>query len=262
MSVESVYPSVLALSASLAAGLVGGFALMRRMSLAGDAVSHIALPGLGIALLLGIHPLVGAAITLLLGAVLIWRLERQTGLDTQTVVGVVFTASLALGGLLTPSEDLIAALFGGFRGLSTLEFVLALGLTAAILIALRHWKDQFILNLFSSELASATGLNRSRIDLVFSLIFTMTILVGLRFLGTLLAGALVVIPAAVARQWTSRLSPFLGISALISIGSVAFGMALAANLRLSQGPAVVAVAAGAFVFSLLVRGRLQTLPTP
>jgi ABC-type Mn2+/Zn2+ transport system permease subunit len=90
----------------------------------------------------------------------------------------------------------------------------------------------------------------------------MTILVGLRFLGTLLAGALVVIPAAVARQWTSRLSPFLGISALISIGSVAFGMALAANLRLSQGPAVVAVAAGAFVFSLLLRGRLQTLPTP
>src|SRR5260370_40758949 len=144
------------------------------MRLAGGAVSHLALPGLGIALLPGIHPLVGAAITLLLGGVLIWRLERQPGLDTQTVVGVVFTASLALGGLLTPSEDLIAALFGGFRGLSTLEFVLALGLTVAILIALRQWKDQFILNLFSSELTSATDLIRSSIDLVFSLVFTLS----------------------------------------------------------------------------------------
>src|SRR5260370_35959724 len=118
----------------------GGFALMRRMSLAGDAVSHIALPGLGIALLLGIHPLVRAAITLLLGAVLIWRLERQTGLDTQTVVGVVFPASFALGWLLTPSERLLAALFGGFRGLSTLEFLLAPGRRVASLTAFGHWK--------------------------------------------------------------------------------------------------------------------------
>jgi len=253
MSLHQVYPSVLALSAALAAGIVGGFALMRRISLAGDAVSHIALPGLGVALLVGIHPLIGAALTLLIGAVLIWRLETQTGLDTQTVVGVVFSASLALGGLITPNEDLIEALFGGFRGLSTLEFFLALCLTGAVLLALWHWRDPFVINLFSSELAAATGLNRSRLDLIFSLIFAMTVLVGLRFLGALLAGALVVIPAAVARQWTSRLSRFLAISALVSIGSVALGMALASNLHLNQGPAVVAVAAGAFTLSLALR---------
>jgi ABC-type Mn2+/Zn2+ transport system permease subunit len=255
MSLESVYPSVLALSAALAAGLVGGFALMRGMSLAGDAVSHIALPGLGVAMLVGVHPLLGGALTLLLGAVLIWRLETQTGLDTQTVVGVVFSASLALGGLITPNEDLIGALFGGFRGLSTLEFFVALLLTGTILLALWRWKDQFVINLFSSEMAAATGLNRSRVDLMFSLIFAMTVLVGLRFLGALLAGALVVIPAAVARQWTSRLSRFLTISALVSIGSVALGMALASNLHLNQGPAVVAVAAGAFALSLALRQR-------
>src|SRR5215469_11238224 len=101
MNLQWIYSVILALFAALAAGLVGGFALMRRMSLAGDAVSHIALPGLGLAFLLGINPLLGAAATLLLGALLIWRLERFTGLDTETVVGVVFTASLALGALLT-----------------------------------------------------------------------------------------------------------------------------------------------------------------
>src|SRR5262249_54694087 len=166
MSVQNLYASVLALSAALAAGIVGGFALMRRIGLAGDAVSHIALPGLGVALLVGINPLIGGALTLLIGAVLVLGLVAHTGLDTQAVVGVVFSASLALGGLITPSEDLIGALFGGFRGVSTLEFFLALTLTGAILLALWHWKDRFVINLFSSELAAATGLSRSRLDLM------------------------------------------------------------------------------------------------
>jgi ABC-type Mn2+/Zn2+ transport system permease subunit len=252
MTFESTSAVLLALFAALTAGLVGGFALMRRMSLAGDAVSHIALPGLGLALLLKINPLFGAAATLLLGALLIWRVETRTGLDPQTVVGVVFSASLALGALLTPHEDLEEALFGGFRMRSGVEFAAAAILTLAILAALRHWKDKLIINLFSPDLASATGLSRSRLDFVFALIFAMTVLVGLRFLGALLAGALIIIPAAVARQWTSRLSPFLAISALVSIASVGGGIALAAQSHVNQGPAVVTVASAAFIVSLFV----------
>jgi len=249
MTLESSYALVLALSAALTAGLVGGFALMRRMSLAGDAVSHIALPGLGLAFLLKINPLLGAAASLILGAVLIWRIQERTGLDPQTVVGVVFSASLGVGALLTPNEDLVEALFGGLRMPSALEFVAAAVLTLGILAALRHWKDKLIITLFSPDLASATGLSSSRLDLIFALIFAMTVLVGLRFLGALLAGALIIIPAAVARQWTSRLSPFLTISALVSVASVGGGIALAAQSHLSQGPAVVTVASAAFIVS-------------
>ena len=249
MSLESSYALVLALFAALTAGLVGGFALMRRMSLAGDAVSHIALPGLGLAFLLKINPLLGAAASLILGTVLIWRIQERTGLDPQTVVGVVFSASLGVGALLTPNEDLVEALFGGLRMPSALEFVAAAVLTLGILAALRHWKDKLIITLFSPDLASATGLSSSRLDLIFALIFAMTVLVGLRFLGALLAGALIIIPAAVARQWTSRLSPFLTISALVSVASVGGGIALAAQSHLSQGPAVVTVASAAFIVS-------------
>ena len=252
MTLESAYALVLALLAALTAGLVGGFALMRRMSLAGDAVSHIALPGLGLAFLLKINPLLGAAASLILGAVLIWRIEARSGLDPQTVVGVVFSASLGVGALLTPNEDLVEALFGGFRMPSALEFAADVILTLAILAALRHWKDKLIITLFSPDLASATGLSSSRLDLIFALIFAMTVLVGLRFLGALLAGALIIIPAAVARQWTSRLSPFLVISAVVSVASVGGGIALAARSHVSQGPAVVTVASAAFIVSFFV----------
>lgn len=253
MTLASSYSVLLALLAALTAGFVGGFALMRRMSLAGDAISHIALPGIGLALLLKVNPLIGAAATLLLGALLIWRIETSTGLDPQTVIGVVFSASLALGALLTPSKDMMEALFGGFPMPSTLEFVAASTLTFAILAALWHWRDGLVINLFSPDLAAVAGLKRSRLDLVFALIFAMTVLIVLRFLGALLAGALIIIPAAVARQWTSRLSPFLAISATVSIASVAGGLALAARSHVSQGPAVVAVASAAFIVSFFAR---------
>jgi ABC-type Mn2+/Zn2+ transport system permease subunit len=256
MNLESSYTIILALGAALAGGLVGGFALMRRMSLAGDAVSHIALPGLAAALLLNINPLLGALITLLLGALLIWRLEVRTRLDAEVVVGVVFSASLALGGLITPRDDLIEALYGGFRQPSDLEFASAAALTIAILVGLYRWKDGFVINLFSSELAVSIGLNRDRLNLVFSIIFAMTVLLVLRFLGALLAGALIVIPAAVAQQWTSRLYPFFTISAIVSLASVTVGGAIAAERHLSLGPAVVIVAAVAFLISVPF-GRLR-----
>jgi len=246
----SPYAILLALLAALAAGVVGAFAQMRRMALAGDAVSHIALPGLGLAFLLKIHPLLGAAATLAAGTLLIWQIERRTRLQTETVIGVVFATALAVGALVTPSEDLIEALFGGFRAPSLAEVAIAGALGTAVLAALVRWKDAFVLNLFSRELAAATGLHRGKLDLLFLALFATTVLLGLRFLGALLAGALIAIPAAAARQWVHRLTPFLVLSAALSTSSVAAGIAIARLKGLAEGPVVVSVAAILFVASL------------
>jgi zinc transport system permease protein len=247
---------VLALLAALAAGIAGAFAQMRRMALAGDAVSHIALPGLGLAMLFGIHPLLGAASTLLFGTLLVWLAERRTGLQTEAIIGVVFTTSLAVGALVTPNEDLIEALFGGFRKPSILEFIFAASLSLVVLAGLARWKDALVLNLFSQELAAATGLNRARLDLIYLALFSATVLLGLRFLGSLLAGALIVIPAAAARQWARRLGPFLALSAALSLCSVAAGIAIAQTEHVAEGPVVVSVASAAFVVSLATRRSL------
>jgi len=96
----------LALSATmaLAAGLVGCFAVMRRMALAGDALSHVALPGIGIALALHIHPLFGAAAMLLFAGLLVWAIEERSHLALETIIGVVFSAALAVGSLMRSEE--------------------------------------------------------------------------------------------------------------------------------------------------------------
>ena len=124
VTTSETYSIVLVLLTALAAGLIGSFALMKRMSLAGDAVSHIALPGLGVAMLLKINPLIGAGIALLLGTLLIWQLQKRATMTADVVIGVIFSAALAIGTVLTPSEDLVEALFGGFQGLTFFWFVI------------------------------------------------------------------------------------------------------------------------------------------
>src|SRR5690349_10612258 len=97
----------LALAMALASGILGSFAVMRKMALASDPISHIALPGLAIALLLNINPLVGAGAALLIGALIIWSLEKKTGISTDVMIGVVFSVSLAIGSLLTPNQEIV-----------------------------------------------------------------------------------------------------------------------------------------------------------
>jgi zinc transport system permease protein len=109
------YSVLLALLFAVAAGLVGSFGLMKRMLLAGDVISHVALPGLGLAFLLKINPLIGAATTLFMGTLLIWHLQKKTGLATENIIGVVFAASLGIGAAVTPNDDIIEALFGKNR---------------------------------------------------------------------------------------------------------------------------------------------------
>src|SRR5579883_3163241 len=103
---------VLVLFFSLAAGLVGCIALMKRMLLAGDVISHLALPGIGLALLYRVDPLAGGAATLFLGTYLVWQLQKNTNLATESAIGVVFAAALAIGAAVIPNQDLAESLFG------------------------------------------------------------------------------------------------------------------------------------------------------
>src|SRR6266478_4003527 len=263
MTAPALYSIILVLLTALAAGLVGSFALMKRMSLAGDVISHIALPGLGIALLFGINPLIGAATTLLLGTILIWHLQKSGTLTTDVAIGVIFTAALAIGTLVTPSEDLIEALFGGFQSLTLPWFLLGVLAVSGIITFIYAFRHKLILALFSPELAAATGINVARLDLYYLLIFSLTILLGLRFLGALLVGALIIIPAATGRQLTHTLTRFLFASSAASVVSVAIGFLIngyyshltlgSVTLNLSLGPAIISVATVLFLLSLLRR---------
>ena len=250
---SGIYAVVLALLFAVAAGLVGSFALMKRMLLAGDVISHVALPGLGLAFLYGFNPLIGGAVTLLLGTLLIWQLQKKTGLATEAMIGVVFAGSVAIGAILTPKEDLVEALFGRFEDLSLTAFLVGIAAVLLIILIVFRFKDKLILGLFAPELAAATGVKLERLELYFLLVFSLSVLVGLRFLGALLAGSLIIIPATTSRRLTNNLSHFLVVSCLASVVAVGSGFAVTRYMlpQISPGPVIVIISAALFILSLL-----------
>jgi zinc transport system permease protein len=246
---------VLALFFALAAGLVGCFALMKRMLLAGDMISHLALPGLGVAFLLKLNPLFGGAATLFLGTFLVWELQKKTGLATEAAIGVTFVAALAIGAAVTPREDLVEALFGESQALSLVGFVFGLAGVLLVIFFIFILKDQLALSIFSADLAAAAGVNVGRLDLYFLLVFSLTVLVGLRFMGALLASGLIIMPAATARQLTDKMPKFLLVSLASSFVSVAAGFLLNMLVfrRPAVGPIIVIVSALLFCLSFIKR---------
>ena len=246
---------VLALFFSLAAGLVGCIAFMKRMLLAGDVISHLALPGIGLAFAFKVNPLLGGAATLFLGTFLIWQLQKKTGLATEAAIGVIFAAALAIGAAVTPRDNLAESLFGQLERISPAGFLLGLAAVLLVIFSIFLLRDQLSLSIFSTDLAATTGVNVARLDLYFLLLFSLTVLVGLRFMGALLASALIIMPSATARQLTNKVSPFFLISVVASLVSVTAGFLLNALVFKfsTAGPTIAILSAVLFSFSLLGR---------
>ena len=247
-------PSLAAVSlVAAASGLIGAFALMKKMTLASDAISHVALPGLGIAFLLKIHPLLGGFAALLLGAFLVWAIEEKTRIATETIIGVIFSASLAIGALLTPQEELIETLFGDFSPVGAGEALIGGFMAAIIVAAVLFLKDRLTLAVVSPDLGRTVGINVRLTNLFFLIIFSLNVLLGLEFLGGLLMGSLVIVPAAAAKNLAWSLRSDLWLSVLISLFSVHSGLLVAQLTDLPTGPVIISAASLLFFVSMLFR---------
>jgi ABC-type Mn2+/Zn2+ transport system permease subunit len=244
---------LLSVAMAVASGLVGCFAVMRRMALAADALSHVALPGIGVVLALQIHPIFGAVTMLFFGALLVWALEERTRAATETVIGVVFSAALAVGSLMTSGEDLIEALFGGAGVLSWPEIVFGVVAAGAIVVFMVAQRNRLIIMLVSPDVARTAGIDVRRLNLLYLETFALTIALGLRYLGVLLMGALIIIPAATAKRLARNLNGMLSVAVALAVVAATVGTGLAAWLHRETGPLIVTVAATTFLVSLFRR---------
>jgi ABC-type Mn2+/Zn2+ transport system permease subunit len=225
------------------------------MTLASDAISHVALPGIGIALLLNVQPLLGGLVMLLLGTLLIWLVEWKTRIATETVIGVVFSAALAVGALFTPGPDLLEALFGKPGTLTGWEAAFGVAGSIGVAAFVLGQRDRLVIALVSRDMARTSGIDVSRLTLLYLITFSVTVALGLRYLGVLLMGSLIIIPAATAKHLARSLTGMLVIAVAIATSSTLVGTVLARAVHRDTGPVIIAIAAAAFFASLLRRPR-------
>ena len=250
---EIAMPMLVAAFVAASASLLGSFAIFKRMALVGDAVSHVALRGIALALLFGINPFLGAVVFLLVTVVGIWFVEYKSSLSLDTIVGVFFTSSLAAGALLTPEHELVEALFGNITELGAWESVISIIVSAILIAAILLIRGKLTLNMVSSDLAHSVGINTKRLEFLYLLMFALSVALGIRFVGALLMGSLVIIPAASAKNISRSLSSFLFLSAAFGVFAATSGIYVSYRTALPPGPVFIMISAVFFISTLLIR---------
>ena len=237
----------------LASGYLGSLMVLRKMSLVGDALTHVALPGLAVGLIFHFNPFFGAFGALLLAIILIWLIEHRSKLSTETLVGIFFATSLSIGLLITPQPELLEALFGDISKTLLVETILAAILSVVAIITVHQIYNRLVLGTMSNDLASSVGIKTKKIDFIFLLIVALIVALGIKIVGSLLMGGLVIIPAAAGKNLSRNLTAYGGFSALFGLASATGGVYLASLLHFSPGPVVVLTSAAIFFLSLIFR---------
>lgn len=249
------------------AGMLGAFAVLRRQSLLGDALAHAALPGVCLGFLIaGGRDLgsimAGAFFTGALAALVMMLITRATTLKTDAALGIVLSVFFAVGVVLlthlqgmggAASAGLGSFLFGQAAAIlaSDLWIMGGVGLVALALV-LAFWKE-FKLVSFDAGFARAQGFPVTVLEGLLTVMVALAIVVGLQLVGVVLIVALLIAPAAAARQWTNSLGTMVMLSALIGAASGAGGALISATTRgLATGPVVVLCASAAVLVSLML----------
>ena len=239
---------------AIAAAIIGVFVILQRMALVGDALSHVALPGIGLAVILGINPFIGALIFMLIGVLGVALIRTQGKLSIDAIVGVFFIFALGLGSIIAPSaESLLESLFGTLTKLTLTDGLIGLILGIAVLIAsLKHYQEFAKLTL-SPDLAQSENVAVNREELFLLLLLALIVAAGIKVVGILLIGALVIVPASAAKNLAKSLRGMTVLSVIFGVASVVSSLIISALFAISPGP-LVAISNGLiFIGSLANR---------
>lgn len=236
-----------------AAGFLGSFMVLKRMSLVGDALSHVALPGMAIALVWHFSPLLGALIALFIAVIGIWYLQETSTVYPDALVGIFFTAALSIGILITPQADLLEALFGNIEKITLPESFLAVILSAALITVTFSVSKKLLLGVISEDLAKSTGVPTRKTNLIYYLLVGTVVALGVKFVGTILMGALVIIPAATAKNFSRNLAGYQSWAITLGALSAVSGILVSEYLHSPTGPIVVLTSVLFFILTYFVR---------
>jgi manganese/zinc/iron transport system permease protein len=249
------------------AGVLGSFAVLRQQSLLGDTLSHAALPGICLGFLLAgsrqLAPILGGALVSgALAALLVLLLTRATRIKTDAALGVSLSLFFAVGTVLltyvqrhegAAQAGLDAFLFGQAAALlpSDLRLLVLVGGLSLMVVAL-GWKELKVTT-FDPDFARSIGRPVVVIEFALTVLIAVAVVIGLQLVGVILMVALVIAPAAAARQWARRLEGMVVLAAVFGAVSGVAGALISAAVRgLATGPVIVLVASALVLVSLLV----------
>lgn len=250
---------VVATLAGTLCGILGVFVVLRGMSYIGHGLSHAVFGGAAASAVMNVNYFAGAGIWGVASGVIIGRIARRRIIGADAAIGVVTTASFAMGLALLnrygqAQKSIEAVLFGSVLGVQTIDIV-AVGLvTIAVVALVVGLYRSFLFATFDPEVAQVSGVKVALIEALLMAMLSLTILVTMRVIGTLLISALLVIPASVARMLTNSFAKMLWISPIVGAISAFAGMYLSFHLDTSASATIILVGTLQFIVVYAVAG--------
>ncbi len=240
---------------------IGCFLVWRRMSFFGDALAHSALLGVGFGLLLNLNIYLGISIICVIVALVLTLTSEKKGLSQDTWLSIISYGALALGIVLVNKiphvrVDPANYLFGDILTLQPLDLLWIYGCAIGVWIFIYYkWQPLLLLTL-DEGLAQAEGVSVTSLKLNFMLVLALTVAISLKFVGALLVPALLVIPAASARNNARTPEQMVGYTFLFTFVSITGGLMLSIVFNLVTGPSIVLTALSLFILNqLFVKAR-------
>jgi len=250
---------IVATIAGALCGLLGVFVILRGMSYIGHGLSHAVFGGAAASAVLRVNYFLGAGIWGIISGVLIARVARRRVIGADAAIGVVTTASFALGLALMnrygqANRSIEAVLFGSVLGvtMSDIVAVTVVSLLGIAVVVLGY--RRLVFSTFDPDVAQVSGVRVSTMEALLLVMLSLTILVTMRVIGTLLISALLVIPAACARLTTNSFSRLLWISPIIGATTCFLGMNASYHLNTSTSATIILLDAMIFIVLYAVAG--------
>lgn len=242
--------------------VMGVFLVLRKMSLIGDGLAHISFGAIAIGIVFGFYPLVTAIPLVILASLIIYALTRNHIIEGDAIIGILASLGLAVGVILSSIStgfniDIFSYLFGNILSITQQELLFIILGSIAILSVIILFYQEFMAISFNPEQAKISGIPVTILDILFSIITALTVLMSIKLAGALLVSALIILPASSSLQIAKSFQNTIILSMIFAIISILIGIIISFIFNIPTGATIVTVNAIIF-FTILIIKLLKT----
>lgn len=246
------------IAVAISCSVIGLFLVLRRQSLYGDALSHVAFGGIAVGLFANISPIWMAFIVSILASLGITKLRQSAKISADSAVAVLLSSGLAIGVVLIGlaggfSLDLYSFLFGSILLISSQDQYMILIITAIVLAIMYKIYRKLIYIAFDEEQANVSGIDVARFNYLFIVLASVTVITSLRLVGVLLISSLIVIPNITAILFGKGFKKTALISIIIAILSVIGGIVTSYLMNLALGGTIVIISVAGYLITIIAK---------
>jgi zinc transport system permease protein len=242
------------LLASIACGIIGVYVVVKRIVFISGGIAHASFGGVGLGYFLGVNPIWGIIPFSILSALVMGLVSKRTRIPEDTAVGILWALGMSLGVVfigLSPgyAPDLFSYLFGNILTVTSVDLIIMLILDLVIIMVVFLFYKEFLALSFDDEFATVVGVPTVKLYFLLLCLIALTIVVLMKVVGIIMIIALLTIPAAISKQYTSNLKKMIFISILLSAIFGLGGLWLSYQLNLASGATIVIVSGIGFILS-------------